>query len=85
MSLAQNNFGREISINLSGKYSQKFIDHAKHSVTDVFKTASKKAIQNAVEATCYLIRNKIAKRITKVSKNLEKVPSENDGEIHEER
>ena len=35
-----------------------------------FKTTSKTAVQKTAEATGYLIRNKIANRITKVSKNL---------------
>ena len=34
-----------ISKNLSGKYSQKLLDHAKQSLTDAFKIASKRAIQ----------------------------------------
>ena len=45
--------GKNISKNLNGKYipgmlaiSQKLLDHAKQSATDVFKTASKRAIQN---------------------------------------
>ena len=36
------NFGKKINKNLSGKYSQKLLDHAKKSATDAFKTASKK-------------------------------------------
>ena len=53
---------------MSGKYSQKLLDHAKQSATDVFKTASKRAIQKTAEATNDLISNKITNRITKVSK-----------------
>ena len=30
------NIGNNVSKNLSGKYSQKFFDHAKQSATDVF-------------------------------------------------
>ena len=37
--------GKNRSKNLSGKYSQKLLNHAKQSATDVFKTASKRAIQ----------------------------------------
>ena len=33
------NIGKYISKNLSGKYSQKRLDHAKQSVTYSFKTA----------------------------------------------
>ena len=39
--------GKNISRNLSGKYIQKRHDHAKQSVTNTFKTASKRAIQNS--------------------------------------
>ena len=31
--------------NISGKYSQKHLDHAAQSATNAFKTASKRAIQ----------------------------------------
>ena len=55
--------------NLSGKYSKKLLDHAKQSVTDACKTASKRAIQKAAEATGDLIVNRIANKITKVPKN----------------
>ena len=91
------NIGKNISKNLSGKYSpgmlamrQKFLYHAKQSVTDAFKTGSKRAIQKTAEATGDLIANKIANRITKVSKNsqqntLETVANENDKEIPKER
>ena len=37
------NIGKNISKIFSGKYSQKLLDHAKQSATDVFKTASKKS------------------------------------------
>ena len=37
------NLTRNISKNLSRKYNQKRIDHAKQSATDGFKTASKKS------------------------------------------
>ena len=39
------NFGKKINKNLSGKYSQKLLDHAKKSAIDAFKTASKKKKQ----------------------------------------
>ena len=39
------NIGKNISKNLYSKYSEKLIDHAKQSATDVLKTASKRAIQ----------------------------------------
>ena len=55
--------------NLSGKCSQKLIDHAKQSATDALKATSKKVIQKTAEATGDLIGNKMADRITYVSKN----------------
>ena len=33
---------KNVSETFSGKYSQKLLDHAKHSATDALKTASKK-------------------------------------------
>ena len=49
---------------VSGKHSQKLIDHAKQSATDAFKTASKRAIQETAKATADWIANKIADKIT---------------------
>ena len=75
LSFAKNmckNIGKNISKNLSSKYSQKRIDHAKQSATDVFETASKRVIQKTTEATDNLIRNKIADKITRVSKTFPK-------------
>ena len=54
--------------NLSNKYSQKLIDSAKKFTTDVIKTASKRSIQKTAEATGDLIGNKIAHKITSVSR-----------------
>ena len=53
---------------LSTKYGQKRLDSTKKSTTDTIKTASKTAIQKAAEATGDLIVNKIADKITSVSK-----------------
>ena len=39
------NIEKYISKNMSGKYSQKLLNHAKQSATNEFKTALKKAIQ----------------------------------------
>ena len=80
------NIGKNISKNLSRKYSHKLLDHTKQSATDAFKTSSKRAIQKTAEAIGNLIHNKIADKITKVSKkslrnNLETVTNENDKEI----
>ena len=75
-----------MSKNLSSKYSQKLLDHAKQSATNALKTASKRAIQKTAEATGGLIGNKINDRITKVSKASPKNNSEtNEEEILIER
>ena len=62
------NFGKNRSENVSNKYSHKGLDHTKQSATDALKTTSKRAIQETAEATCDLIGNKIADKITRVSK-----------------
>ena len=63
------NMGKYISKNVSGKYGQKLCDHAQKSVPDALKTSSKRDIQKTAEATSDLIGNKIANKITKLSKN----------------
>ena len=75
---------------MSGKYSQKLLDHPKQSATDALKTSSKSVIQKTAEATGDLIGNKIADKNTKVSKNpeennLETVTNENDKKKPKER
>ena len=47
----QNSKSLEIECNLSGKYSQKLIDHANQYATDALENASKRATQKAAEAT----------------------------------
>ena len=47
---------------------QKFLDHAKQSTTDAFKTASKRPISKTAKITGDLIGNKTANRITKIVK-----------------
>ena len=84
------NIGKNIRINLCSKYDQKFLDRANQSPTDAIKTSSKRVIQKATKATCDLIGNKTAKKITKVPKNLqqnnlETIANENDKEIPKER
>ena len=66
--------------NLSSKYSQKILDHAKQSATDALKNSSKRAIQKTAEATDDLIGNEIADKITRVLKT----SSENKSETNEE-
>ena len=61
-------FAKNMCKNLSNKYSQKRLDNAKKSTTDAVKTVSKQAIQKTAEATGDLIGNKIADKITIVSK-----------------
>ena len=61
-------FAKYMGKSLSNKYGQKPLDGAKKSTTDAIKTASKRAIQKAAEATGDLIGNKIADKITSVSK-----------------
>ena len=59
---------------LRNKCGQKLLDSAKKSTTDAIKTASKRAIQKTAEASGDLIGNKIADKVTSVSK---KKPAEN--------
>ena len=54
--------------NIGNEYSQKLVDSAKKSATDAIKPVSKRAIQKTAGATGYLIGNKIADKITSVSK-----------------
>ena len=75
---------------MTGKYSQKLLDHAKQFATDAFKASSKIVIQKTSEATDDLIGNKIVDKITKISKtsqqnNSETVTNEYDKEIPKER
>ena len=63
---------------LSNKYGQKLINRDKKSTTDTLKTVSKRAIQKTAEATGDLIGNKIAEKITSVSKKLVKELHNND-------
>ena len=61
-------FAKNMGKNISNKYSQKLFDSAKMSAVDAIKTTSKRAIQKLAEATGNLIGNKIADKITSVSK-----------------
>ena len=60
-------FAKNMGKSLSNEYGQKLLDSAKTSTTDAIKTASNRAIQKT-EATGDLIGNKIADKITSVSK-----------------
>ena len=70
---------------LSNKYGQKILDSAKKSTTDAIKTASKRAIQKAAEGTGGLIGNKIADKITSVSKKSTKELPNDETEIDVKR
>ena len=81
---------KNINKNLSGKYSQKLLDHTKKSATDAVKTSLKRVIKKIAEATSYLTGNKITEQILKVSKisrqnNSEIVTNEDDKEIPKEK
>ena len=64
--------------NVSNNNSQKLLDNAKKSAMDEI-TASKRAIGKKAEATGDLIGNKIANKITSVSKK--KTHSEDEFEV----
>ena len=66
-------FAKNIGKNWSNKYTQKIIDTAKKSATDVIKTASQWAIQKTAEAMDDLVGNKIADKITSISKKSTKI------------
>ena len=61
-------FAKNMGKILSNKYGQKLLDSAKKSTTDAIKIASKRAIKKTAEGTGDLIGNKIADKITSVSK-----------------
>ena len=80
LSFAKNmskNIGKYLSRNLSSKYSQKVLDHAKQSDRDTLETPSKRVIQKRAEATGDLIGNKITDKITSVPRTL----SQNNSEV----
>ena len=81
-------FAKNIGRNLRNKCSQKILDSAKNSTTDAIKTAWNRALQKTAETTGHLIGNKIADKITSVSKkslqnNLDQ--AKNEIEIPKER
>ena len=78
-------FSKNMGNNSSKKYGQKVPDSAKKSTTDAVRTASKREIQKAVEATGDLIGNKSADKITKVSKTSAKELQNNEIEVDAER
>ena len=66
---------------MSNKYGKKLVDTAKKSATDAIKTASKRAIQKTAEATGDLVGNKIADKITSVSKKKSNNNNDDDVEL----
>ena len=84
MSFAKN-MGRNINKNLNNKYSQKLLGHAKQSAADALKTSSKRVIRKRAEATGDLIGNKIADKITRVSKTSPQNNLETSEEILREK
>ena len=71
--------------NLNNKYGQKLLDSAEKFTTDAIKTASKRAIQKTAEPTRDLIGNKIADKITSVSKKSTKELQNDETEVDVER
>ena len=53
---------------MSNNYGKKIVDTAKKYATDAIKAASKRAIQKNAEETGDLIGNKVAGKITSISK-----------------
>ena len=78
-------FAKNMGKNLSNKDSKKLLDSAKKSTTDAIKTASKRVIQKTADATGDLIRNKIADKITSVSKKSTKELPNDESEVDVER
>ena len=70
-------FAKNMGKSLCNKYGQKILDSAKKSI-------SKRAIQKTAEATGDLIRNKIADKITRVSKKKSKTELHNNDKTEED-
>ena len=78
-------FAKNMGKSLSNKYGQKLLNSAKKSTIDAIKTASKRGIQKTAQATGDLIGNKIADKITSVSKKSTKWLQNNEKEVDIER
>ena len=78
------NTGKNISKIVNSK-SQKFLDHAKQSAPDAFKTSSKRVLQKTAEATGDLSGNKITNKITRSSKNSPQNSLETNEEVLKEK
>ena len=71
-------FAKNMGKSLSNKYGEKLLDKAKNSTADAIKTASKRAVQKIAEAAGDLIGNRIADKITGISKKPAKELHNND-------
>ena len=78
-------FAKNMSTHLSNKYGQKCLHSAKKSTTNPIKSTSKTAIQKKAEATGDLISNKIADKVTSVSKKSNKKLPNDKTEVDVER
>ena len=71
------------AVTFSESLNCKLFDHTKQSASNAFKTYSKRVIRKIAEAKGDLIDNRIADKITRVSKTSPKNYSEtNEEEIH---
>ena len=77
-------FAKNMGKSLSNKYGQKLLDSAKKPTTHAIKTTSKRAIQKTEEPSGDLIGNKIADKITSVSKKKPSKKLHNNDEIKED-
>ena len=78
-------FVQNMGKNWSNKYGQKLLRSAKKYAADAIKTASKRAIQKTAETAGDLIGNKIADKITSVSKTSTNALQNNETEEDVER
>ena len=83
------NIAKNIIKRLSGNYDKKLLDHASKSARDALQASSKRLIQETAKAIGYLIGNKIADKIIKVSiaspqNNSETITNEHEKEIPRE-
>ena len=79
------NICKNISKSLNSKYSQKLLDDAKQSATDILKLSSKRFMQEAAEATGDLIGKIIADKIKRAAKASPHNNLETNEEILRER
>ena len=77
-------FAKNMGKSLSNKHGQKLLDSAKKSTTDAMKTDSKRGIQKTAEATGDLVGNKIAAKITHLSKKSTKDNNNNNNNNNNE-